>query len=49
MISPFVRHHASFTTKGSACAGNDYQYNVNVSAGFIEVYSLQMKLANQRH
>lgn len=41
MTSPFAMHHASFTTSGG------YQYNVNASAGFIEVYTLQMKLANQ--
>ncbi len=41
MISPFAMHHASFTTSGG------YKYNVNASAGFIEVYTLQMKLANQ--
>lgn len=39
MTSPFAMHHASFTTSGG------YRYNVNASAGFIEVYSLQMKLA----
>ena len=39
--SPYAMHHASFLTKGG------YSYNVNASAGFIEVYSLQMKLANQ--
>lgn len=42
MTSPFAMHHASFTTSGG------YSYNVNASAGFIEVYSLQMKLAHQR-
>ena len=42
MTSPFAMHHASFTSKGG------YSYNVNASAGFIEVYSLQMKLAHQR-
>jgi argininosuccinate synthase len=41
MTSPYAMHHASFTTSGG------YKYNVNASAGFIEVYSLQMKLANQ--
>lgn len=41
MTSPYAMHHASFTTK------NGYHYNVNASAGFIEVYSLQMKLAQQ--
>lgn len=41
MQSPFAMHHASFTTSGG------YKYNVNASAGFIEVYTLQMKLANQ--
>ena len=42
MTSPLAMHHASFTTSGG------YSYNVNASAGFIEVYSLQMKLAHQR-
>lgn len=41
MTSPYAMHHASFTTSGG------YKYNVNASAGFIEVYTLQMKLANQ--
>lgn len=41
MTSQYAMHHASFTT------GGGYNYNVNASAGFIEVYSLQMKLANQ--
>ncbi len=41
MTSPYAMHHASFTTAGG------YKYNVNASAGFIEVYSLQMKLAQQ--
>lgn len=41
MQSPYAMHHASFTTSGG------YAYNVNASAGFIEVYTLQMKLANQ--
>jgi len=41
MTSPFAMHHASFTTTSG------YHYNVNASAGFIEVYTLQMKLANQ--
>jgi argininosuccinate synthase len=41
MKSPYAMHHASFTTSGG------YKYNVNASAGFIEVYTLQMKLANQ--
>jgi len=42
MTSPYAMHHASFLTT------NGYNYNVNASAGFIEVYTLQMKLANQR-
>jgi len=42
MTSPYAMHHASFSTKGG------YQYNVNASAGFIEVYTLQMKLASMR-
>jgi argininosuccinate synthase len=41
MTSPYAMHHASFTTSGG------YKYNVNASAGFVEVYSLQMKLAHQ--
>lgn len=41
MTSPFGLHHASFSTSGG------YKYNVNASAGFIEIYSLQMKLANK--
>jgi argininosuccinate synthase len=40
MKSPFGMHHASFND------GEGYQYNVNTSAGFIEVYTLQMKLAH---
>ena len=39
--SPFALDYASFNnTEG-------YEFNVNASAGFIETYSLQMKLANQ--
>lgn len=39
--SPYALDHASFNnTEG-------YGLNVNASAGFIEIYSLQMKLANQ--
>lgn len=41
MQSPYAMHHASFTTNGG------YAYNVNASAGFIEVATLQMKLAKQ--
>lgn len=41
MKSPYGLSHASFTNTGG------YNFNVNASAGFIEVYSLQMKLANQ--
>lgn len=41
MTSPYAMHHASFSTRGG------YAYNVNASAGFIEVYTLQMKLAHQ--
>ena len=41
MTSPYGMHFASFLTS------DGYAYNVNASAGFIEVYSLQMKLANQ--
>lgn len=39
--SPFAMGHASFNTKGG------YKFNVNASAGFIEVYTLQMKIANE--
>ncbi len=39
--SPFALDYASFNnTEG-------YEFNVNAAAGFIETYSLQMKLANQ--
>jgi len=41
MESPFGLDHTSFNNFGG------YPFNVNASAGFIEVYSLQMKLANQ--
>lgn len=41
MQSPFGLAHTSFTNT------NGYAFNVNASAGFIEIYSLQMKLANQ--
>jgi argininosuccinate synthase len=41
MKSPYGLDHASFTTVGG------YSFNVNASSGFIEIYSLQMKLANQ--
>ena len=40
MTSPYALHTASFSKAGG------YNYNVNASAGFIEVYTLQMKLAN---
>ncbi len=39
--SPYALMHASFNNK------EGYGLNVNASAGFIEIYSLQMKLANQ--
>lgn len=39
--SSFGLDHTSFTNLGG------YPFNVNASAGFIEVYSLQMKLSNQ--
>lgn len=39
--SPNALEHASFNNK------EGYGLNVNASAGFIEIYSLQMKLANQ--
>jgi len=41
MKSPFGLDHTSFTNFGG------YAFNVNASAGFTEIYSLQMKLANQ--
>jgi argininosuccinate synthase len=41
MKSPFGLDHISFSSHGGA------PFNVNASAGFIEIYSLQMKLANQ--
>jgi argininosuccinate synthase len=41
MDAPYGLNHASFTSVGG------YNYNVNASAGFTEVYSLQMKMVNQ--
>ncbi len=41
MKSPYGLAHTSFTNIGG------YKFNVNASAGFIEIYSLQMKLASQ--
>ena len=41
MKSPNGLDHTSFNN------GEGYKFNVNSSAGFIEIYSLQMKLANQ--
>lgn len=41
MKSPFGLAHSSFTNT------DGYSFNVNASAGFIEIYSLQMKLAHQ--
>ena len=41
LTSPFGLAHVSFTN----IAG--YPFNVNIAAGFIEIHSLQMKLANQ--
>jgi len=41
MTSPFGLNFVSFNKSGG------YPFNVNASAGFIEIYSLQMKLANQ--
>lgn len=41
MKSPFGLDHVSFNNHGG------YPFNVNTSAGFIEVFSLQMRLANQ--
>ncbi|MCL5100701.1 MAG: argininosuccinate synthase [Candidatus Marsarchaeota archaeon] len=39
--SPNGMHYASFTNVGG------YSFNVNASAGFTEIYSLQMRLAKQ--
>ncbi|MDO8610395.1 MAG: argininosuccinate synthase [bacterium] len=41
MTSPYGLDHASFNNIGG------YEFNVNASAGFTEIYTLQMKLANQ--
>ena len=41
LTSPYALDHVSFNNK------EGYDLNVNASAGFIEIYSLQMKLANQ--
>jgi argininosuccinate synthase len=41
MKSPFGLDHISFSKHGGTL------FNVNASAGFTEIYSLQMKLANQ--
>ena len=41
MTSPFALEYSSFNNE------EGYKFNVNASAGFIEIYSLQMKIANQ--
>ena len=41
LTSPFGLDHTSFNV------AKGYPFNVNASAGFIEIYTLQMKLANQ--
>ncbi|HRN95859.1 MAG TPA: argininosuccinate synthase, partial [Candidatus Levybacteria bacterium] len=41
MESPYGLNHTSFNVD------EGYNFNVNASAGFIEIYTLQMKLANQ--
>lgn len=41
VTSPFALAYVSFNNAGG------YQFNTNCSAGFTEVYSLQMRLANQ--
>jgi argininosuccinate synthase len=41
VTSPFALDYVSFNDH------EGYDLNVNISAGFIEVHSLQMKLANQ--
>lgn len=42
MKSPYGLDHVSFASNGGL------SFNVNASAGFTEIYTLQMKLANQR-
>ena len=42
MKSPYGLDHSSFNNQ------DGYKFNVNASAGFTEIYSLQMKLANQK-
>lgn len=42
MKSPYGLDHTSFNNN------EGYGFNVNASAGFIEIYTLQMKLANQK-
>lgn len=42
MQSPYGLSHTSFNN------GEGYNFNVNASAGFTEIYSLQMKLANMK-
>jgi argininosuccinate synthase len=42
MESPCGLDHTSFNN------GEGYGFNVNASSGFIEIYSLQMRLANQK-
>ncbi|MFZ2199555.1 MAG: argininosuccinate synthase [Microgenomates group bacterium] len=41
LTSPYALDYASFNNK------EGYDFNVNASAGFVEIYSLQMKLANK--
>lgn len=41
LTSPYGLDHTSFTKLGG------YPFNVNASAGFIEIYALQMRLAHQ--
>lgn len=41
MTTPYALDYASFTNK------EGYTFNTNASAGFIEVYTLQMKIANE--
>ena len=41
MKSKYALHYTSFNKAGG------YKFNVNASAGFIEIYSLQMKIAKQ--
>jgi len=43
MESPYALSHTSFNSS------EGYDFNVNASPGFIEIFTLQMKIANQIH